>query len=386
MVFEYGEKEMDWLSRRDARMGRLIGRVGKIRRELQPDLFQSLTFNIVGQQISMAAQKTVWGRLEDALGGVTPRALAEADSQALRQMGLNGRKVEYLQELARKVACGRLDLEALARREDEEVIRELSAQKGVGVWTAEMMLIFSLGRPDVLSWGDLGIRRGMEMLYGKAPTRQDFERYKKRYSPYGTLASFYLWELAGGRAEGWQSAARFSRLPEKESREEGRRFGWYDSPLGPLLLESDGRALKRLEFWEGERAEGPAPGQEDEVLRQARSWLDAYFRGEDPGRPPLLEPEGTEFQRAVWRQLARIPYGRLTSYGEIARALQAEGRAAAPRAVGGAVGKNHIGLMLPCHRVVGTSGKLTGFSAGLWRKEYLLELEKPAWEELYPLV
>ena len=225
MIFEYGEKEMDWLSRRDARMGRLIGRVGKIRRELQPDLFRSLAFNIVGQQISMAAQKTVWGRLESLLGEVTPRALAEAEPQALRQLGLNGRKVEYLQELARNVAFGRLDLEALTRREDEEVIRVLSAQKGVGVWTAEMMLIFSLGRPDVLSWGDLGIRRGMEMLYGKALTRQDFERYKKRYSPYGTVASFYLWELAGGRAEGWQSAARFSRFPEKEGTAEGELIG-----------------------------------------------------------------------------------------------------------------------------------------------------------------
>ena len=223
----------------------------------------------------MAAQKTVWGRLESLLGKVTPSALAEAEPQALRQLGLNGRKVEYLQELARNVALGRLDLEALTRREDEEVIRVLSAQKGVGVWTAEMMLIFSLGRPDVLSWGDLGIRLGMEMLYGKAPTRQDFERYKKRYSPYGTVASFYLWELAGGRAEGWQSAARFSRFPEKEGSAEGRQFGWYDSPLGPLLLESDGRALKRLEFWDGEVSEGPAPGREDDEHRQDSSWLDA---------------------------------------------------------------------------------------------------------------
>ena len=87
MVFEYSEKEMAWLSRRDARMGRLIGRVGKLCRELQPDLFRSLAFNIVGQQISMAAQKTVWGRLENLLGKVTPPALAEADPQTLRQLG-----------------------------------------------------------------------------------------------------------------------------------------------------------------------------------------------------------------------------------------------------------------------------------------------------------
>ena len=382
MFFPYGDKEMVWLSRRDARMGRLIGRVGKIRRELQPDLFQNLAFNIVGQQISMAAQRTVWGRLEQMLGSVTPQALARADSQALRQLGMNGRKVEYLQQLAQNAASGRLDLGALSGLPDEEIVQILSAQKGVGVWTAEMMLIFSLGRPDVLSWGDLGIRRGMEMLYGRAPTRQDFERYRKRYSPYGTTASFYLWELAGGKAEGWREAARFSRPPRPAAQS---RFGWYDSPLGPLLLESDGRALKRLEFWEGEKAEGPASGEDCEVFRQARRWLDEYFAGKDPGRPPLLEPEGSDFQKAVWHQLARIPYGRLTSYGEIARALRAEGRSASPRAVGGAVGKNHIGLMLPCHRVVGAGGKLTGFSAGMWRKEFLLELEKSCREPLYPL-
>ena len=386
MVFQYGEKELVWLSRRDARMGRLISRVGWIRRELQPDLFRNLAFNMVGQQISMAAQKTVWNRLEEALGGVTPRALAQADPKTLRQLGLNGRKVEYLQQLAQNVMDGRLDLTDLAHRKDWVVLKELSAQKGVGLWTAEMLLIFGLGRPDVLSWGDLGIRRGLEMLYGKALTRQDFERYKKRYSPYGTTASLYLWELAGGRAEGWQEAARFSRPPRPASGQKQLRFGWYDSPLGPLLLESDGRVLKRLEFWEGEKSEGPASGEDCEAFRQARRWLDAYFAGEDPGQPPLLEPEGSEFQQAVWHQLARIPYGRLTSYGEIARALQAQGRAASPRAVGGAVGKNHIGLMLPCHRVVGAGGKLTGFSAGMWRKEFLLKLEHSRREELYSLV
>ena len=104
----------------------------------------------------------------------------------------------YIQGIAREVASGALDLEALRHAPDEELIRELSALNGIGVWTAEMLMIFSLCRPDVLSWGDLGIRRGMALLYGdRELTRERFERRRKRYSPYGSVVSLYLWSLAG---------------------------------------------------------------------------------------------------------------------------------------------------------------------------------------------
>lgn len=137
-------------------------------------------------------------RLHILVGNFTPQGLAEADPSQIQQCGLSQRKVGYIQGIAREVASGALDLEALRHAPDEELIRKLSALNGIGVWTAEMLMIFSLCRPDVLSWGDLGIRRGMALLYGdRELTRERFERRRKRYSPYGSVVSLYLWSIAG---------------------------------------------------------------------------------------------------------------------------------------------------------------------------------------------
>jgi DNA-3-methyladenine glycosylase II len=107
------------------------------------------------------------------------------------------RKAGYIRGIGEAVASGRLDLDVLREFPDNEVITRLLALNGVGVWTAEMLLIFSMERPDVLSWGDLAIRRGMMRLYGRDTLdREVFERYRKRYSPYGSIASLYLWEIS----------------------------------------------------------------------------------------------------------------------------------------------------------------------------------------------
>ena len=108
------------------------------------------------------------------------------------------RKAEYIQGIARAALDGVIDFAGLKDMPDDEVVRHLSALRGVGVWTAEMLLIFSLCRPDVVSWLDLGIRKGMMLLYGKKTlTPKQFATYRKRYSPYGSVASLYLWSLAG---------------------------------------------------------------------------------------------------------------------------------------------------------------------------------------------
>ena len=142
----------------------------------------------------------------------------------------------------------------------------------------------------------------------------------------------------------------------------------YDSPMGPLYLRSDGTSLTDL-----------SPVLTDTVLddlpifREAHDWLDAYFRGgrPDPRRIPLAPP-GTDFQRAVWNQLLDIPYGESRTYGDIAKAL---GRPRGAQAVGQAVGRNPIGIIIPCHRILGTGGKLTGFAWGLEKKKWLLRHE-----------
>ncbi|MBR7010461.1 MAG: methylated-DNA--[Oscillospiraceae bacterium] len=109
------------------------------------------------------------------------------------------------------------------------------------------------------------------------------------------------------------------------------------------------------------------------VLDRAVAWLERYFRGEDPGTPPPCAPGGTAFQRAVWARLAEIPYGETVSYGALAAEL-----GSSARAVGGAVGRNPISLMIPCHRVLGADGSLTGYAGGTERKRWLLELERTA--------
>lgn len=195
--FEYGQVELDHLRRRDPKLGRLMDSAGMLNAEMYPDLFTALVSSVVGQQISGKAAATVWNRVIERFGEITPSRLDQASLEEVQSCGMSFRKAEYVKGIAAACANGDLDLERLKTLTDEEVVKALSSLKGIGPWTAEMMLIFSLGRKDVVSWGDLAIRRGMKSLYGlEAITKQQFERYRARYSPYGSVASLYLWELA----------------------------------------------------------------------------------------------------------------------------------------------------------------------------------------------
>ncbi len=148
----------------------------------------------------------------------------------------------------------------------------------------------------------------------------------------------------------------------------------FESPMGPLLLESDGTALTGLRT--PHRLEGrEAPDTDAEVFDLTERWLRAYFRGARPDFLPPLAPQGTAFRLSVWKLLLDVPYGELTTYGAIADRLRAQGLKASPRAVGGAVGHNPIPILIPCHRVVGADGRLTGYTGGLDVKKYLLALE-----------
>ena len=197
--FLYGQKEIDFLSRKDKRLAVAIERIGPIQREVRPDLFDALMHSIVGQQIATKAQQTVWARLVLALGEVTPETIDGAETATLQGVGLSFRKVAYMKAAARKVLLGELDVEALRLMDDASLCATLCALDGVGVWTAEMLMLFSLQRPDVLSFGDLAILRGLRMLYRHREVSRDrFEIYRRRYSPYGSAVSLYLWAIAGG--------------------------------------------------------------------------------------------------------------------------------------------------------------------------------------------
>jgi DNA-3-methyladenine glycosylase II len=195
------------LAASDPAMAALIERVGKIdlatrlrrREEERPaDAYGALLRAIVGQQLSTKAARTIYLRVLEIFDGQdpSPEQLLEASEADLRGAGLSGRKVEYVRDLAAHVLSGELELDRLGELGDEEAIEEIVAVRGLGRWTAEMFLIFHLERPDVLSGGDLGTRKAIQIEYGmeKMPTPQEVVEMSERWSPYRSLASLYLWE------------------------------------------------------------------------------------------------------------------------------------------------------------------------------------------------
>ena len=199
MVFEYGETETDYLKKKDARLAEVIEKIGHIDRPVDTDLFSSVVHHIIGQQISTKAQRTIWQRMNDALGVVTPETVALASVEELQSLGMTFRKAEYIKDFCGKILSGAFDLDAVERMNDEDAIAALTGLKGIGVWTAEMILLFCLQRPDIFSYGDLAIQRGMRMVYHhRKIDRKLFERYRRRLSPYCSVASLYFWAVAGG--------------------------------------------------------------------------------------------------------------------------------------------------------------------------------------------
>lgn len=196
-IFEYGQKEIDYLKSKDKKLGAAIDKIGIINRRVTPDPFEALISSVVGQQISSKAAATVWNRLIDLLGSITPESISKSDIMDIQGCGMSQRKAGYIKGIAEAAISGVVDFSKLHTMTDQEIIKKLSSLHGVGEWTGEMLLIFSLNRPDVVSYKDLAIRRGMMNLYGlKELPKEKFDKYRKRYSPCGSVASLYLWALS----------------------------------------------------------------------------------------------------------------------------------------------------------------------------------------------
>ena len=199
MYFAYGERELSYLRQKDKRLSAVMDRIGHIDRAVDPNLFSSVVHHIIGQQISTKAQATIWQRIHDTLGSINAETILKAGVPALQALGMTFRKAEYITDFAEKIHTGAFRLDEVARMNDEDAIRALSSLKGIGVWTAEMILLFCLQRPDIFSYDDLAIRRGLRMVYHhREMDRARFEKYRRRFSPYGSVASLYLWAVAGG--------------------------------------------------------------------------------------------------------------------------------------------------------------------------------------------
>jgi DNA-3-methyladenine glycosylase II len=186
------------LAAADPQLGAVIDRIGSIERGPVSSGFPVLIRSIVGQQLSEKVAPKIWARVAE-LTGATPEGVAGATFEDLRAAGLSGRKVEYVQGVARATLDGDIDWDALETLADEEVIAKLTALRGVGRWTAEMYLIFALGRPDVLALDDFGVRAsaGRVMGLGRNATKDELAERGELWRPYRSTASLWLWAEHG---------------------------------------------------------------------------------------------------------------------------------------------------------------------------------------------
>jgi DNA-3-methyladenine glycosylase II len=199
--FDYGQSEIAYLKGADKVLGAAIECLGKVERVIIPDLFAALVYAVIGQLISIKAVHTVWTRMQERLGEITPQNLAEKTADDIQACGITMKKADCIKNISDLVAEGSLNLDQLHTLQDDAVIQKLTSINGIGRWTAEMMLLNSMERPDVVSWGDIAIRRGMCILYGLGDiSKIQFNEYKQRYSPYGSVASIFLWKISFNKA------------------------------------------------------------------------------------------------------------------------------------------------------------------------------------------
>ena len=197
MYFQYGEKEVAYLKSRDHDLAKVIDRLGHLDRPVNHDLFSALVYHMIGQQISTKAHHTIWQRMNDVLGNIDAKSLLEAGRDRIQSFGLTFRKTDHILNLAQKVNDHEIQLEAFPYQSDEVIIQTLTALPGIGIWTAQMLLLHGLERKDVLSYHDLAILRGMRLVY-QCPKidKPQFDKYRARLSPYGSVASIYFWAVA----------------------------------------------------------------------------------------------------------------------------------------------------------------------------------------------
>lgn len=213
------EKALAYLREKDSILGEIIDAVGPLERPIEGDIFKAIVRHIIGQQISGKAQETIWNRFVEYFGEITPQALYEASVDDLQGRGISFKKATYIKDFAEQVHTDEIPLHNIPHMTDEEVIESLITVKGIGQWTAEMLLLFTLGRPNIISYGDLAIQRGLRMMYHhRKITPKLFRKYQRRYSPYGSAASLYVWAVAGGAVQGMKDYAPLTEAEKKRRR------------------------------------------------------------------------------------------------------------------------------------------------------------------------
>jgi DNA-3-methyladenine glycosylase II len=188
------------LSKNDILLAQIISKYGPCTIEPHTNYYEELVSSIISQQLSVKAASTIYNRFKDLYGGKnpSPEQILQTDIEQIRQIGASYAKANYIKDLAVHILDGELDLERIATLENKVVIEQLTAVKGIGVWSAHMFMIFCLGRLDILPWGDLGVRKSMQQVYDlhELPNKNQMIEIsqKNNWSPYESVASWYLWK------------------------------------------------------------------------------------------------------------------------------------------------------------------------------------------------
>lgn len=192
------KKAITHLKKQDPILAKIITKIPPLeKRSVGGNYFLDLIETIISQQLSIKAADTIWGRFQALFpkDAITPEAVIEIDTEKVRGAGISYQKISYIKDLAKHVAESGLVFEQFDIMTDEEIITELVKVRGIGQWTAEMFLMFNMGRPDVFSHGDLGIRKAIQKLYKlkKEPTQKQAEKIAEKWRPYRTIGCRYLW-------------------------------------------------------------------------------------------------------------------------------------------------------------------------------------------------
>lgn len=364
--FKIDDQKKKSLAVKDPILGALIATLPPIERTYNDDCFIALVSAIVYQQISISAGNAIWNRLETGIGTMAPYQVLQIPIDVLRGYGLSTAKAHTVHAIAEAFSTGRLTDAFLKSASHREVTDALIQIKGIGTWTAEMFLMFSLGREDVFSYKDLGLRNGIQWLYGlsEPPTEAFADLLVKLWHPYATIAAFYLWEITLQRLAKVDRLQILGNLPYDVTKP---GVGHMTTPIGDLVIHTSLTEVTAIHFMKPDCTLNETP-----LVKLAKDELQAYFEGHLKQFSLPLSKTGTSFQQSVYGELVKVPYGETASYGELASAI---GNPKASRAVGGANNKNPIPIIVPCHRIVGSKGHLVGYAGGLSVKEWLLEHE-----------
>lgn len=347
MEYPVNPAAVKYLANADPALGRLMQFSGGLRRSLEPDPFIALTSAIVAQQLSASAADTIWARFRTLAGKVTPSRVMALESESMRACGLSFQKIGYIQNIASAFLSGALSDRFLRTADDAAVVRALTGIKGVGQWTAEMFLIFCLGREDVFSYGDLGLRKGMAWLYGlpDEPSPEFAAAVNRLWSPFNSTASLYLWEVT---LQNLFKPPRIHTLyPEFWHITGGTDY--LSTPVGTLKIISTPLGLTEISLCApAARANNPCP-----LIQAAKKQLSEYFGGDRRVFDLPLAAGGTDTQQTVWAALRTLPFGQTITAKSLAACV---GKKIAPQAVTSANQKNRLQILVPAHRLVRADG------------------------------